>query len=81
MQKNNFFIIFVVNEISKVLFTERKLIRYYYFINIYIVYQNRAFILIKFVFFNFSIIKLYNFLSVKLYNFFTHFCIWFYCFL
>ena len=31
--------------LCKVLFTKRKLIRYYYFINIYIIHQNRAFIL------------------------------------
>ena len=39
-----FFIIFVTNEIFKILFTKRKLIRYYYFINIYIVYWNMSFI-------------------------------------
>ena len=62
-----FFIIFVTNDIFKIFFTERNLIRYYYFINNYIVYRNRAFMLMKFVFFNFSIIKIYIFLSV-----FTH---------
>ena len=46
------FSIFVTNEIFKILLTKRNLIRYYYFINIYIVDQTRAFILMKFVFFN-----------------------------
>ena len=55
-----FFRIFVSNEIFKTLFNKRKFIRYYYFINIYIVCQNRAFILMKFVLFNFKIIIFYN---------------------
>ena len=50
IHKGNIFIIFVTNEIFKMLFIKRKLIRYYYFINIYIIYRNRAFILMKFVF-------------------------------
>ena len=64
-----FFIIFVANEIYKILFTERKLIRQYYFINIYIAYRNRAFILMKFVFLNFSIVRLYNFFIFFIYGF------------
>ena len=64
-----FFIIFVANEIYKILFTERKLIRQYYFINIYIAYRNRAFIMMKFVFLNFSIIRLYNFFIFFIYGF------------
>ena len=56
--KGLFFLIIIVNnEIFKIFFTKRKLIRYYYFINTYIFYQNRAFILMKFVFFNFSVIN------------------------
>ena len=39
------------------MFTKWKLIRCYYLDNIYIVYRNRIFILMKFVFFNFSVIK------------------------
>ena len=72
-----FFIISVTNEIFKILFTKRKLIRYYYFVNIYIVYQKRTFILMKFVFFNFSVIKFYNFFNPFLYgfNFFNFFFI------
>ena len=58
---SNFFIIFVTNDIFKILFTKRKLIRYYYFTNIHIVYQNRAFILMQFVFFNFTAINFYIF--------------------
>ena len=42
-KRSNIFIIFVTNEIFKALFTKKKLIRYYYFINMYIVYGNRAF--------------------------------------
>ena len=60
---------FVTNEIFKIMFIKRKLFRYHYFINIYIVYGNRTFILIKFVFLNFSVIKFYIF--------FTQFYIWF----
>ena len=61
MHKGLIFVsIFVTTEIFKILFTERKLVRYYYFINIYIAYRNRAFMLVKFLSFNFSIIKLYN---------------------
>ena len=59
--------IFVTNEIFKILFTQRKLYRSYYFIYIYIVYRNRTFILMKFVFFNFSVIKVYNFFYPVLY--------------
>ena len=51
----NFFIIFVTN---KTFNAERNLIRYGYFINIYIVYRNRALLLVKFMFFHFSITKL-----------------------
>ena len=71
--KGLFFSIFVTSEIFKILFTKRKLIRYCYLINIYIVYWNRAFMLMKYVFFNFNIIKLYNvFLSIFIngFNFF-----------
>ena len=59
-QRSNILIIFVANEISKILFIKKKLIRYCNFINICIVYQNRASILMKLVFFNSSIIKLYD---------------------
>ena len=58
----SFFRILVSNEIYKTLFNKSKFIRYYCFINIYIVYQNRAFILMKFVLFNFKIIICYNIL-------------------
>ena len=51
-----FFVIFITNEIFKILFNKRKVIRYYYFVNIYIVHGNRAFTLMKFVFFNLSVI-------------------------
>ena len=43
---------------------KKKLNRYYCFINIYIAYRNTDFTLMKFIFFNFSIIKFYNFLSI-----------------
>ena len=58
-------LIFVTSEIFKILFTKRKPVRCYYFIHVYILYQNRAFMLMKLVFFSFSIIKFYIF--------FTHF--------
>ena len=57
VHRPNFFRIVVTNEIFKILFTKTKLIRYYYFINIYIVYRNRAFMLIEFSLFSFSVIK------------------------
>ena len=47
-----------------ILFMKRKLIRFYCLANIYIVYSNRTFILMKFMFFNFSTIKFYNFSSI-----------------
>ena len=56
MHKDLIFSIFVANKEFK-----NFPIKYYYFINIYIVYQNRDFMLIKFVFFNFNVIKSYNF--------------------
>ena len=56
----NFFRIFVTNEIFKILFAKSKLISCYYFINIYIDSRNLAFIFMKFVFFNFTVIKFYN---------------------
>ena len=71
-----FFIIFVTNEIFKILFTKRKLIRYYYFINIYIVFWNRSFTLIKFIFLNFNIMKFckffIHFLFINGFNFFSY---------
>ena len=41
---NFFFIIFVANKIFNIFFTERNLASIYYFINIYIIYQNWAFV-------------------------------------
>ena len=67
---SNILIIIVVNKIYKILFTKRKLIRYYYFINIYIIYQNRFFVSMKFVFYNFSIIKIFNFFYIDFYIWF-----------
>ena len=64
----NFFSIYVTNKIFKSFFTKRDFIRYYYF-HIYIFYQNRVFMLIKFVFFDFSLTKIYNFLSIFIYAF------------
>ena len=74
----NFFRIFVTNEIFKILFAKSKLISYYYFINIYIDSRNLAFIFMKFVFFNFTVIKFYNLFYPFLYlvlNFFITFLI------
>ena len=61
-----FFSTCLFNEIFKY-FTKRTLIWYYHFINIYIIYQNMAFLLIKFVLDKFSIIKLYKSLSIYIY--------------
>ena len=68
-QSSKFFTIFVTNKSLKILFAKGNLIRYYYFINIYIVYRNRAIVLVEFVFFNSSIAKLFiNFLSIFIYT-------------
>ena len=56
--KSNCFSFLIVNKIFKIHFTKANLVRCYYFVNIYIVYQNRAFKLVKFAYFNFSIIKI-----------------------
>ena len=68
-ERFNFFVIFLTSEIFKIFHTKRKLIRYYYFIDIYIAYQNRTFVMMKFVFFNFSAIKFYIFVSIFRYGF------------
>ena len=47
----------------KPFFTKRNLVRYYYFINVYIIYWNWTFVLVKFVFFKFNIAKSYNLFS------------------
>ena len=65
--RSNFFIIFVTNITFRIFFTKRKLNRYCYFINIYNIDWNRTFILMKFVFFNFSLITFYNFFYPFLY--------------
>ena len=67
--RSNFFIVFVTNEIFRILFSKRKLMKFFYFINIYIVYRNRTYILMKFVFFSFNVIKLYNFYIIFTYGF------------
>ena len=74
--RSKFFRIFTAKQIFKILLTKRKLIRYYYFINIYMVYWSRAFILIKCLLYNFIVMKFYNFypfllmVLIFLYNFF-----------
>ena len=74
--RSKFFRIFTAKQIFKILLTKSKLIRYYYFINIYMVYWSRAFILIKCLLYNFIVMKFYNFypflfmVLIFLYNFF-----------
>ena len=58
--KDLFFSIFIANKIFKFLYTKVNLIGYYCFINTYSVYENKLFMLVKIVLFNFSIIRLYN---------------------
>ena len=58
---NYFFNIFIANKIFKIIFTKKNHTRYYYIINIFIAYSKRALMLVKIVFFNFSIINIYNF--------------------
>ena len=67
------FVIYVTNEIFKILFTKRKHIKYYYFVNICIyiyiyIYQNKPFILMKFDLFSFSVMKVLKILSIFLYG-------------
>ena len=50
-------------KVLKTIFTKRNLARYYYFINIYVSNWNRTFVLMKFMFLNFNIVKRYNFFS------------------
>ena len=50
----------VADEIFKSIFVKRGLLRFYYFINIYITYRNRSFILMKFLLFDFNITKFYD---------------------
>ena len=74
--RSKFFRIFTAKQIFKILLTKRKLIRYSYFINIYMVYWSWAFILIKCLLYNFSVMKFHNFypflimVLIFLYNFF-----------
>ena len=58
-KRSNLFSIFVTDEIFKTIFVKKVLIRYYYFINIYIIYRNGFFILMKFLFFEFNINTFY----------------------
>ena len=59
---HNFFnIIFVLNKVFKTFFTKGELTRYYYSINVLIIYQNFVFVLVKYFFFNFSVAKCYSF--------------------
>ena len=62
-RRSHFVSVFIANKIFKILFTKRDLIRYYYFVNICIVYRYRVFMLKKFVFFNFSTSNLIFFLN------------------
>ena len=72
-----FRICFLPNKIFKTLFTKRNLVRYYFSINVYIMYQNMAFALLIFVFFNFTIAKHYNLSTHFIYDnkffYFFHF--------
>ena len=51
----NFFTTFVLIKMFKTIFTKRNPVTNYYFPNVYIIYRNWDFALVKFVFFNFSI--------------------------
>ena len=58
--KSKLFTIFVDNKIFKTLFTKINFIRCYYFINIYIVYQSKVFVLVQFVFFSLNITECHS---------------------
>ena len=58
--KSKLFTIFVENKIFKTLFTKINFIRCYYFINIYIVYQSKVFVLVQFVFFSLNITECHS---------------------
>ena len=82
IHKGLFLSIFSANKIFKSLFTKRDLIRYYYFINIYIFYWNRSFmvkvcfwisILPNFIIFFFFIYAFKIFFNVFNLQFFTFF--------
>ena len=63
IHKGLFFSIFVGNGIFKTFSIKKDYyttIRYYYYINIYIFYWNRSFMLVEFLFFDFMITKFYN---------------------
>ena len=64
---SNFFSIFLANKIFKFFFIKRDPIRYYYFINIYIYYWNKFFMLIKFLILEFSISKFDTFFHFYIY--------------
>ena len=57
MINNLFIIIFVTNYVFKTFFTKRNLVKYHYFINIYIVYVKWIFGIVKSTFFYLNIIK------------------------
>ena len=61
--------IFVAYNVVNSFRTRRDLIRHYYFINVYIFYWNRSFMLMEFLFWDFN--------TIKLYNCFFHFYIYF----
>ena len=60
IHKDKFFSILVANKLFKTLLAKTNFIRYYYFINIFIFYSNRSFVLVKLLFFHFNICKFYN---------------------
>ena len=64
----NVFSIFAPNEIFKYFLTERNPARYYYSINVYIIYLNWDSVLLKFMFFNFNFEKRYNFYNHFIYG-------------
>ena len=61
-ERLNVFIIFVSNKIFKTLLTKGNLVGWQYFIKMYIIYRNWIFVVVKLVFFKFSITKRYIFL-------------------
>ena len=66
---HNFFrIIFVSSKMFKTFLAKKNLFRYYYSISVYIMYQSRDFLLVKFVFFNLNIAKRYNFFTQFMYE-------------
>ena len=68
-QGHNFFrIIFVSSKKFKTFFNKKNLVRYYYSINVYVMFWDWDFVSVKLLFLNFNIAKRYNFFTYFIYG-------------